>query len=79
MFSGCRDFGFGGYWGGLFMPIIQLILIGIVVYIVFKLFNQLKYSEAKNNSQAINTLMERYALGEISEEEYLRKKKLIER
>jgi len=81
MFFGCRDFGFsgfGGYWDGLFMSIIPLALVGIIVFVVFKMLNQYKYSEVKNNnSQAMNILMDRYARGEISEEEYLSKKKLL--
>lgn len=82
MFFGCRNFGygeFGGYWGETFMAMISLALIGVFIYIVFKLLNKLRYSEGKNKNQAMNILMERYARDEISEEEYLNKKKLIEK
>lgn len=86
MFNGCRGLGYGGLgyngsgyfgFGGIFMMIIQILLIGIVLYAIFKLVSRTLYSEGKNNSKAINILEEKYALGEISEEEYLKKKKLL--
>ena len=88
MFNGCRGLGYGGFaskgfgnsgFGGIIMMIIPLLLIGIVIYAVFKLLNQQRYNESKDNSNAINILSEKYALGEISEEEYLKKKKLLGR
>ena len=83
MFNGCRGLSYSGFgsngFGGIIMMIIPLLLIGIVVYAVFKLLNQQRYNESKDNSNAINILSEKYALGEISEEEYLKKKKLLGR
>lgn len=81
MFNGCRGLGYGrfGYGGfeGIFMMIIQLLIIGIVLYAVFKLISRIYSKEAKNNNKAINIIEEKYAIGEISEEEYLKKKKLL--
>jgi putative membrane protein len=83
MFNGCRGLGYGGFgnngFGGAIMMIIALLLIVIVVYAIFKLLNQPKYNEAKENSKAVDIIAEKYALGEISEEEYLKKKKLLGR
>jgi putative membrane protein len=84
MFYGCGNFGYGnlGYGrigGGPFMMIIPLLLIGLIIYALFKGLNQTKGNSTGENSEALNILMERYALGEISEEEYLNKKKLLRR
>jgi putative membrane protein len=79
MFNGCAGFGYGGFGGGPFMMIIPTIITGIIIYAIFKLLSQQKYSQARENSEALNILMERYALGEISEEEYMNKKKLLRR
>lgn len=79
MFYGCGGLGYGGIGGGPFMMIIPIILIGIAAYMILKPFNHPRYSDTRDNSEALNILMERYALGEISEEEYLNKKKLLRR
>lgn len=60
----------GGY--GIIIPII---LIGLIIYAVIKLTQ----SSQKNhsNSKALDILNERYANGEITEEEYKLKKKTL--
>ncbi|MDP4147614.1 MAG: SHOCT domain-containing protein [Bacillota bacterium] len=79
----CRGFGpmgYGfashGYFGGGFMLIMMvfrlLILIGIVVLAV-KLFK--KYTN--NSSSVIRILDEKFAKGEISEEEYIKRKSIL--
>lgn len=84
MFNGCRGLGYGGLgyngsgyvgFGGIFMMIIQLLVVGMVLYAVFKFLSQVPYNS--RNNKAINILEEKYALGEITEEEYLKKKKLL--
>ncbi|WP_300382141.1 SHOCT domain-containing protein [Clostridium sp.] len=86
MFNGCRGLGYGGLgyggsgysrFGGIFMMIIPVLVITIILYVVFKLLNESRYNEVKDNSKAINILSEKYALGDISEEEYLKKRKLL--
>ena len=79
MFNGCGGFGYGGFGGGPFMMIIPLIVITAVIYVIFRQSSKPGYSGTRDNSEALNILMERYALGEISEEEYLNKKKLLRR
>jgi putative membrane protein len=82
MFRGCAGFGYGGYGGfggGPFMMIIPLLIIGLIVYAMYKLLNHSRDNSPRNNGEAINILMERYASGEITEEEYLSKKKLLTR
>lgn len=71
--------GYGyGMMGGLGM-IIPTILIGLVIYAVVKLS---QHSGGNNSSQrdgnaALDILKQRYANGEISEEEYIQKKKIL--
>lgn len=85
MFGRCGGFGYGGFsgyngfGGGPFMMIIPILLAGLIIYAIFKLLNLQKNNSSKDNSQALNILMERYASGEISEEEYINKKKLLRR
>ncbi|MCQ1531089.1 SHOCT domain-containing protein [Lutispora saccharofermentans] len=68
-----------GYGMMVFAMIIPLLLIGLVVYAAVKLALG---SNRSNNTldvknDAIDILNERYSKGEISEEEYTRKKKMI--
>lgn len=82
MFRGCGGFGYGGFngfGGGPFMMIIPILIVGLIIYALYKLLNQSKNNTAMDNSQALNILMERYAQGEISEEEYLNKRKMLRR
>jgi putative membrane protein len=79
MFYGCGNFGYGRIGGGPFMMIIPILLAGLIIYTLFKGLNQKKVNSSHENSGALNILMERYALGEISEEEYLNKKRLLRR
>ena len=79
MFRGCGGFGYNGFGGGSFMMIIPILIVGLIIYAVFKLLNQPRNNASMDNSQALNILMERYASGEISEEEYANKKKLLRR
>jgi len=64
----------GGWFG---MMIIPIILIGIVVFIVYKPLqnNNIKDIGARDNS--LDILNERFARGEINEDEYKHKKDLI--
>ncbi|NFF77697.1 SHOCT domain-containing protein [Clostridium sporogenes] len=74
---GC-GFGRSAFTGGcsawMIVPMIfrLLIIIGII-YAVVKLFK----NHMANNNNAIKILNEKYATGEISEEEYLKRKNTI--
>lgn len=69
---------YGGMMGGFGM-IIPLILIGLIIYAVIKL----SQGSNKNNrdyrygNDALDILKRRYANGEISEEEYNQKRKML--
>lgn len=72
--------GFGGYGFMGFGMIIQLIIFSLIAYAVIKIINgSSKSSKVQINQihSALLILNEKYANGEISEEEYLRKKELL--
>jgi putative membrane protein len=71
--------GYGyGMLGGFGM-IIPLILIGLVVYaaVNFSQNNHKNYNNSRSENDALDILNRRYANGEISEEEYMKKKKML--
>jgi putative membrane protein len=71
--------GYGyGMMGGFGM-IIPLILSGIIIYAVVRLVqnNHRTYDNQKGMNDALDILNQRYARGEISEEEYIKKKKIL--
>lgn len=80
--------GFDGFWGfhmigGMILGIIFLIaFIALIVYIVNKLSHVYLQSKTASkqkevDSEALRILNVRFANGEITEEEYERKKKLL--
>ncbi|WP_010233683.1 SHOCT domain-containing protein [Clostridium arbusti] len=68
-------YGFG--YGGMFMMLVPIILIAIIVYAIIKLKDHPSHGD--NNNRALDILNERYARGEINEEEYKQKKNTIMR
>ena len=64
------------YGGGLTM-IFGAVLIGILIYWVVK--KSSVSALAFNSSKALDLLDEKFALGEISDEEYSKKKKLLKK
>jgi len=66
----CGNYGVLGNWNFL----IPIIILGITLYIVFKIFNQ---NSTNNKTILINQLNMKYINGELSEEEYIQKKKVI--
>lgn len=62
-------YGFMGGWG-FFMMLIPLLLIGIIIYAVFKLSVSNK-SDEPTGKKPEDILAERFARGEISKDEYI--------
>lgn len=67
---GC-SFGFG--YGGMFMWILFLILIGVVIYFIFQ-NTKSKNVKGQSSETPIDILKKRYAKGEITKEEFDRMK-----
>lgn len=65
--------GFGMLGGGMFLG--PLLLIGLVILIVYGLPNG---SERQSDNEALETLRERYARGEIDDEEFEKRRQLLE-
>ncbi len=73
---GNNNYSFMG--GNMFSIWHYLIMFGVIIIIVaLILFSRRKNSN--NGHQALNTLKELYVKGEITEEEYLKRKNVIER
>ena len=66
---------------GIFMMIILVILIVIIVYAVMKLVQGGSNAGTTSNSrdEALEILNQRYAKGELSDEEYQQKKKILKK
>jgi putative membrane protein len=74
---------YGGYncplWGGNgFSGWHYLIMLGVIIIVVTLILLARKKNNS-NGSQALSTLKELYVKGEITEEEYLKRKNVIER
>ena len=71
------NFGMMGGWGffGIFFWII--VIVGIVLLVVWLNRKQVKNQSSNSDESALNILKKRYALGEISKEDYERMKKEI--
>jgi len=72
--------GYGFGYGGAFMMLIPIILVIIIIYAVYKLTghssNNGHYNKIGSNS-ALDILNQRLVRGEITEEEYKKKKNMI--
>ncbi len=67
----CFGFGYLSIWHILLIATV-MVGIGILIYIAFS-----KNRHNKYKNDYLNQLKERYVLGEISEEEYLKKKHVL--
>ena len=72
MYRGSRMFGGGG--------IVWILIIAVAIYFVIKYLNKNSngFKVFKKENDAIETLNKRYAKGEIDEEEYKKKKSMLE-
>ena len=68
------NYGYSSGYGGIFMGILFIIVIGVVVYFVIQ-STRAKTSGGPLQETPLDILKKRYAKGEISSEEYERMKK----
>lgn len=74
--------GFGGlmsFMGIIWLIMILLIVIGGISLIVYIVRNNQKRRDWPTSNRALSILKERFARGEIEEDEYLAKKEVLER
>lgn len=64
-----------GGWHG--MMIIPIILIAVVIFVVYKQGLNNKFKDIGTRDNALDILNERFARGEINEEEYNNKKNIL--
>lgn len=69
-------FGLGHMFGG---GLLGIIFFGLIIYAIFTLINGTRFNENRYNrrNDALEILNEKYARGEISDEEYVRKKAML--
>ena len=84
MFCNGTGYGFGGSYGGpnFFMMIPMIIIVLMVVYFMYKAINSKNLNPTvvdTSLSKAMAILNERFAKGEINEEEYTSKKNRLQR
>ena len=72
-------FGYGyNMMGGRFgMMIIPVILIGVLLFLLYKKQHNNSTKDLGNSDNSLNILKERFALGEINEEEYTNRKNIL--
>ncbi|MBK5241942.1 MAG: SHOCT domain-containing protein [Clostridium sp.] len=63
--------------GGVFGMIIPIIIIAIVVFAIYKLFQNKNIKDVRTRDNSLDILNERFARGEINEEEYNSKKNAL--
>lgn len=72
-----NGYGYDMTGAGFGMMIFSVILIGIAVFMVYKLFQNNNTRDIGVTDNSLNILNERFARGEINEEEYNNKKNLL--
>lgn len=70
-------FGYNMMRGGTGMMIIPIILIAVVIFLVYKQGGNNKFRDISSKDNALDTLNQRFARGEINEEEYNKKKNIL--
>ena len=79
-------FSLGGFGGGFFGlgPMMPLLVMGLIAYLLYKVFTTNRHSichpsiqAGSANGSSLEILNNKFAAGEISEAEYLRKKDLL--
>lgn len=65
----------GGFGGGVFSMICSLVILIALIVVGVKLYK--KYISGTDKSKVFNILDEKYASGEITEEEYIKRRTIL--
>lgn len=81
---GGSGYGFGRMYGGpnIFMMVPMIVVLLVIVYLAYKVFSNRQLASVVSppgSSKAMNILNERFAKGEITEEEYKSIKEKIDK
>lgn len=76
---GCSGFIGGGIWSGMGIGMIFMgaVYILALVFLAVIIFKGAKKKQTDNNNFALEILNKRFATGEISEEEYIKRKEIL--
>lgn len=71
--------GYGhGFWGmGLIGMVLQTAILVGIIYFIFRLLRNVTHQQSLKSNNALEILKERYAKGEISEEEFTKMKDVL--
>ena len=69
-----------GSYGFIWAIIIGIVLL-VIFFLIYKLFQQNKQTtkDVRSDNQALSILQERYAKGELTDDEFARMKKVLEK
>ncbi|MEK6266246.1 MAG: SHOCT domain-containing protein [Clostridium sp.] len=71
-------YGYGNnMMGGVFGMIIPIIIISIIAFAIYKLLQNKNIKDVGTRDNSLDILKERFARGEINEEEYISKKNAL--
>ncbi len=77
-FGSCFGFMNGFYGGGWFMPLLMVILLAATIVAAVLIIKKASHSSKKNSyDAALEELKIEFAKGNMTEEEYLRKKRIL--
>ncbi|HER24397.1 MAG TPA: SHOCT domain-containing protein [Candidatus Atribacteria bacterium] len=68
-----------GHGGGMFMMFIFAIIIGLIIYFIITNTKSNRYTDEGFSNNSLDIIKERFAKGEISEEEFEKMKKALKR
>ncbi|MGD9569984.1 MAG: hypothetical protein AB7V48_17010 [Sedimentibacter sp.] len=77
-FGSCFGFGNGFYGGGWFMPLLMIAFLVVTIVATVLIIKKINHLPKKNSySAALEELKIEFSKGNLTEEEYLRKKKIL--
>lgn len=79
-YSGMMNGGMMGFGFGIISFVVQLLFLAAIIFLIFiaiKKLNLQDHQKGSNNDNSLQILKERYAKGEINEDEYKKMKDIL--